>query len=343
MPDIEAFIAAMPKAELHVHHIGSASPRIVSQLAHRHAGTAVPKDPQALAEYFTFRDFAHFIEVYLSVVDLVRDDEDVRLLTYEIAKDMAQQNIRYAELTVTPFSSTKRGISDTAFMAAIEDARRAADAELGVKLRWCFDIPGEAGLEAAAETARMACDLHPEGLVSFGLGGPEIGVDRPQFKPYFDQAIVDGLHSVPHAGETTGPQTIWDALIELRAERIGHGTSAVGDPELLANLAEREIPLEVCPTSNVATGAVASIEQHPLAQLVAAGVTVTINSDDPPMFGTDLNNEYAVAARLLNLDYTGITELAKNAVNASFMDKAAKAALNAEIDGHLKAWGSTSS
>ncbi|MGI5403248.1 adenosine deaminase [Streptomyces sp. CA-135486] len=338
MTDLHPFIAGLPKAELHVHHVGSASPRIVAELAARHPDSKVPTDPEALADYFTFTDFAHFIEVYLSVVDLIRTPEDVRLLTFEVARDMARQNIRYAELTITPFSSTRRGIEEKAFMAAIEDARKAAEAELGVVLRWCFDIPGEAGLEAAEETARLAVDLHPEGLVSFGLGGPEIGVPRPQFKPYFDRAIAAGLHSVPHAGETTGPQTIWDALNELRAERIGHGTSATQDPKLLAHLAEHRIPLEVCPTSNIATRAVTDLDEHPIKEMVAAGVLVTINSDDPPMFGSDLNNEYAVAARLLRLDERGLADLAKNAVAASFLDLAGKARIAAEIDTYTTAW-----
>ncbi|EFL22884.1 adenosine deaminase [Streptomyces himastatinicus ATCC 53653] len=334
LTDLTAFIAGLPKAELHVHHVGSASPRIVAELAARHPDSKVPTDPEALADYFVFRDFAHFIDVYLSVVDLIRDAEDVRLLTYEIARDMARQNIRYAELTVTPYSSTRRGIPDAAFTEAIEDARKAAEAEFGTVLRWCFDIPGEAGLPSAEETTRIACDLRPEGLVSFGLGGPEIGVPRPQFKPYFDRAIAAGLHSVPHAGETTGPQTIWDALTELRAERIGHGTSAVQDPKLLAHLAEHRIPLEVCPTSNIATRAVATLDEHPIKQMVEAGVLVTINSDDPPMFGTDLNTEYAVAARLLGLDAAGVAALAKNAVEASFLDAPGKARLTAEIDAY---------
>ncbi|MGW0556997.1 adenosine deaminase [Streptomyces sp. NPDC002926] len=338
MTDLHPFIAGLPKAELHVHHVGSASPRIVAELAARHPDSKVPTDPEALADYFTFTDFAHFIEVYLSVVDLIRTPEDVRLLTFEIARDMARQNIRYAELTITPFSSTRRGIDEKAFMVAIEDARKAAEAELGVLLRWCFDIPGEAGLEAAEETARLAVDLRPEGLVSFGLGGPEIGVERPQFKPYFDRAIAAGLHSVPHAGETTGPQTIWDALNELGAERIGHGTSATQDPALLAYLAEHRIPLEVCPTSNIATRAVADLDQHPIKEMVAAGVLVTINSDDPPMFGCDLNSEYGVAARLLELDERGLAGLAKNAVEASFLDEAGKARILAEIDSYTAAW-----
>ena len=341
---IEAFIAGLPKAELHVHHVGSASPRVVAELAARHEGnTKVPVDPAALAEYFTFTDFAHFIDVYLSVVDLIRTPEDVRLLTYEVARDLARQQVRYAELTITPFSSTRRGIDEGAFMDAIEDARKAAEAEFGTVLRWCFDIPGEAGLESAEETVRLATDerLRPEGLVSFGLGGPEIGVPRPQFKPYFDRAIDAGLRSVPHAGETTGPETVWDALTHLRAERIGHGTSSARDPKLLAHLAERRIPLEVCPTSNIATRAVPTLDEHPLKEFVQAGVLVTINSDDPPMFGTDLNNEYAVAARLLGLDEHGLADLAKNAVDAAFLDEAGKRRIKDEIDTYTSGWLTT--
>jgi aminodeoxyfutalosine deaminase len=293
---LKAFIAGMPKAELHVHHIGSASPQIVAELAARHEGTSkVPADPSALADYFTFRDFAHFVDVYLSVVDLIRDAEDLRLLTYGVARDMAQQNIRYAELTASPYSAVSRGIADHAFIEAIEDARKAAETELGVVLRWIFDIPGESGLAAEEETARIAVDLGPQSLVGFGLGGPEVGVPRPQFRPYFGRARAAGLHSVPHAGETTGPQTIWDALHELKAERIGHGTSAVQDPALLDYLGEHRIPLEVCPTSNL-------------------------------------------AARLLDLDEAGLVSLAKNAVEASFMDTADKARLNTEIDSYLAAW-----
>jgi aminodeoxyfutalosine deaminase len=338
--DLHAFIAGLPKAELHVHHVGSASPRIVAELAARHPDSTVPTDPEALADYFSFTDFAHFIQVYLSVVDLIRTPEDVRLLTFEVARDLARQQVRYAELTVTPYSSTRRGIDERAFMEAIEDARKAAEAEFGTVLRWCFDIPGEAGLVSAEETVRLATDdrLRPEGLVSFGLGGPEVGVPRPQFKPYFDRAIAAGLHSVPHAGETTGPETVWDALHHLRAERIGHGTSSARDPKLLAHLAEHRIALEVCPTSNIATRAVRTLDEHPIKEFVRAGVLVTINSDDPPMFGTDLNTEYAVAARLLDLDEQGLAALAKNAVDASFLDEPGKARVSAEIDTYTSAW-----
>jgi aminodeoxyfutalosine deaminase len=336
--DLSAFIAGLPKAELHVHHVGSASPRIVAELAARHEGqTPVPADPDALADYFEFRDFAHFVEVYLSVVDLIRDQTDVWILTHEVARELARQQVRYAELTITPYSHVRRGIPAEAFCEAIEDARIRAEADFGITLRWCFDIPGEAGLISAEETLRIALEQRPDGLISFGLGGPEIGVPRPQFKPYFDQARAAGLRSVPHAGETTGPETIWDALRELGAERIGHGTSAVRDPRLLEHLAQRRIPLEVCPTSNVRTRAVATIEEHPLRTMVDAGVLVTINSDDPPMFGTTLNDEYAVAARLLGYGPAGVAGLARDAVSASFLPAPDQARLISEIDGYLAA------
>ncbi|XTZ17946.1 adenosine deaminase [Micromonospora echinospora] len=336
MTDLPSFIAGLPKVELHVHHVGSASPRIVAELAARHEGRSpVPADPEALAAYFEFRDFAHFIEVYLSVVDLVRDDTDVWILTHEVARELARQQVRYAELTITPYSHVRRGIPAPAFCEAIEDARKRAEADFGIELRWCFDIPGEAGLPAAEETLRIALDQRPDGLISFGLGGPEIGVPRPQFKPYFDQARAAGLRSAPHAGETTGPQTVWDALRDLGAERIGHGISAAQDPELLAHLAQHRIALEVCPTSNLRTRAVASLDEHPLGRLVEAGVLVTVNSDDPPMFGTTLNDEYAVAARLLELDAAGVAGLARDAVTAAFLPDEGKRRLTAEIDAYL--------
>lgn len=328
------FIAGLPKAELHVHHVGSVSPRILAELSARHPGV-VPQDPDELRAYFEFRDFAHFVDVYLSVVDLVRTPEDVRMLTYEVARDMAEQRLRYAELTCTPYTSVIRGIPIEAYTDAIEDARVAAERDFGLVLRWIYDIPGESGLPAADATLDYALHHAPDVLVGFGLGGPEIGVPRPQFQPHFEAARAAGLHSVPHAGETTGPETVWDAVRLLGAERIGHGTSAAHDPELLAHLARHAITLEVCPTSNIATRAVETLEQHPLRHFVEAGVPVTINSDDPPMFGTTLNQEYAVAAELLDLDEDGLAWLAKGAVAASYAPEDLKVSLTREIDTYL--------
>jgi aminodeoxyfutalosine deaminase len=334
--DLAGFVAGLPKAELHVHHVGSASPRIVAELAARHPGT-VPSDPDALRDFYTFRDFGHFIEVYLTVVDLLRHPEDIRLLTYEVATDMAAQSIRYAELTLTPWTSVQTGMPIQAYVEAVEDARVAAERDHGIRLRWIYDIPGESGLRAAEDTVQYALHSPPDALVGFGLGGPEVGVGRPQFADVFARARAAGLHSVPHAGETTGPQTIWDALHELGAERIGHGISAVQDPELVGYLAEHRVPLEVCPTSNIATRAVDRLENHPIRQLYDAGVLVTVNSDDPPMFGTTLNREYEIAAGLLDLDRRGIAEMAKNAVRASFQSQSDQAALSAEIDAYVTA------
>ncbi|WP_235537120.1 adenosine deaminase [Nocardioides sp. Soil805] len=329
------FIAGLPKAELHVHHVGSASPRIVAELAERHPVAGVPADPDALRDFFAFRDFAHFIDVYLAVVDLVRTPEDVRMLTYEVAREMAlEQRLRYAELTCTPYTSVVRGIPIEAYTEAVEDARVAAERDFGLVLRWIYDIPGESGARAADATLSYALDHGPDALVGFGLGGPEVGVPRPQFQPHFDAARAAGLKSVPHAGETTGPETVWDAVRLLGAERIGHGTSSASDPALLAHLAEAGIVLEVCPTSNIATRAVATLDEHPLRTFVEAGVTVTINSDDPPMFGTTLNGEYAVAADLLDLDESGVADLARAAVRASFAPEDVRTRILGEIDAY---------
>ncbi len=325
------FIATLPKAELHVHQVGSASPRIVSELAERHPGT-VPSDPDALRAFYEFRDFDHFIEVYLAVVGLIRTPEDIRYLTYEVARDLAAQQVRYAELTCTPYTSVAVGVGIEAYGEAIEDARTAAERDFGLVLRWIYDIPGESGLPAADATLSYALDHPVDGLVGFGLGGPEVGVPRPQFEPHFSAARAAGLRSVPHAGETTGPQTVWDAVRLLGAERIGHGTSAASDPQLLAHLVAEGIALEVCPSSNLATGAVATLGEHPLPAFVAAGVPVSINSDDPPMFNTTLNREYELAADLLDLDETGVADLARAAVRASFAPDQVKARVTEEID-----------
>lgn len=344
---LSAFVAGLPKAELHVHHVGSASESIVAELAQRHPGT-VPVDPDALREFFTFTDFAHFIDVYLAVVDLLREPEDIRLLTYEVARELRHgQNVRYAELTMTPYTSVLphqdgRGMAIEAYTEAIEDAREAALRDFGIQLTWIYDIPGESGIPAADATLDFALNHAPDALVGFGLGGPEIGVPRPQFQPHFDAARAAGLRSVPHAGETTGPQTVWDALTLLGAERIGHGTTAAQDPALLAHLAEHRIPLEVCPSSNVATRAVASLDEHPIRSFRDAGVRITINSDDPPMFGTTLNREYEIAADLLDLDAAGLAALAREAVDASFASEGDKAALRTEIDDYVAGFGVTS-
>ena len=328
------FIAGLPKAELHVHHVGSARPETVAALAARHPDAGVPQDLAALKDFFTFTDFAHFIDVYLATVALLRTPEDIHLLTREVIEGLAAQRVRYAELTMTPFTSVRMGIPIEAYTEAIEDARVAAERDTGTVVRWIYDIPGEAGLESADATIGYAVEHGPGALVGFGLGGPEIGVPRAQFKPHFDRARAAGLHSVPHSGESTGPESVWSAIRDLGAERIGHGIAAIRDPRLVEYLAEHRIPLEISPTSNLATRVVERIEDHPIRALRDAGVVVTVNSDDPPMFGTTLNREYAIAADLLDLDEGGLRELATTALDVSFAPDDVKARIRREIGDH---------
>lgn len=338
-PNLDAFIAALPKVELHVHHVGSAAPETVARLAARHSDSPVPHELARLRDFYTFTDFAHFIDVYLAVVDLLRTPEDIHLLTYEVITGLADQSVRYAELTMTPYTSVVRGIPIQAYTEAIEDARRAAERDTGTVVRWIYDIPGESGIPAADATLGFALEHGPQSLIGFGLGGPE--VPRPQFADHFSRARAAGLHSLPHSGESTDAQSVWDALDLLGAERIGHGIRAIDDPRLVQRLAHERIPLEVCPTSNLATRVVERIEDHPIRALRDAGVVITVNSDDPPMFGTTLNREFALAATLLDLDTHGLADLARTALEVSYAPDDVRRRIAAEITDVLETWDST--
>lgn len=327
---MEEFIAALPKVELHVHLVGSASVDTVLELAARHPEAGVPTTRAELAEFYRFRSFDHFVRVYLAVSNLVRTSADLTRLVTGLAADLAAQQVRYAEVTVTVFSHLLAGLTDDEVLTGLAEGRAAAWRQHGVRLAWCFDIPGgHPEVTDGTETVRFALANRPEGLVSFGLGGIE--VDRARFTRAFDAAREAGLRSVPHAGETTGPESIWTALDALGAERIGHGISAVRDPRLLEHLAAEQVPLEVCPTSNLRTRQVAALDEHPIRLLREHGVPVTINTDDPPMFGTHLNREYRVVAESLRLDRAELADLARTAVDVSFLDEAGKDRIRREI------------
>jgi adenosine deaminase len=229
------------------------------------------------------------------------------------------------------------GIPPDGIAEALTNARVRAQDEHGVSLAWVYDIPGELGLESGGRTIDWVERFAPAGSVGFGLGGPETGVPRPQFADVFGRARALGLASVPHAGETTGPQTIRDAIDDLGAVRIGHGIAAAQDPDLMAYLAEHDIALEVCPTSNVCTRAVASLAEHPFPALRAAGVPLTLNSDDPGMFDTTLNAEYHIAGTTFGLSHAQVADLAKAAVRYSFAEPATKSELATGIDAVLAA------
>ncbi|MFP5346715.1 MAG: adenosine deaminase [Actinomycetes bacterium] len=331
--DVAAFVAALPKAELHVHLVGAASVPTVLELARRRPRSGVPTDEAALREFYRFTDFAHFIDVYLAVNELVRTGEDVEALVVGLARDLAANTVRYAEVTVTPYSHLLVGIPATDITAALENGRRRAADEHDVELGYVFDIPSLYGVESGIETARWVLDHAPSGTVAFGLGGPEVGFPRVMFAEAFAMTRAAGLPAVPHAGETTGPESVWSALNDLGAVRIGHGINAVSDPRLVAHLAEHQIPLEVCPTSNLCTGAVPDLTDHPFPALREAGVPVTINSDDPGMFATTLNREYEIAHAVFGLSTAELADLARAAVHHSFAPDATKKRISAEIDG----------
>lgn len=329
---LERLVDALPKAELHVHLEGSVAPATLLELATRHGTTALPTTLDGLAEHYRFRDFDHFVRVYYEICDNLRTAEDFSLITRQLGTALAAQGVVWAEVTVTPYNHMRRGVSPEAVFAGLEDGRRAVAEHHGVELRWCTDAPGEFGPAAAIETAQIVRDLAPDGVISFGLGGPEIGVPRSPFAEAFAMARDAGLHSVPHSGETSGPQAVWDALDHLGAERIGHGIRSIDDPELMARLREEQIALEVCPTSNVRLGVAPTLEDHPLRALIDAEVVVTLNSDDPPMFDTTLRDEHLVAVRRCGLSVTELVDVVRAGITTSFMPDAAKLEHLATID-----------
>jgi aminodeoxyfutalosine deaminase len=338
MGEISLFVDRLPKVELHVHLVGSASVGTVLELARKHPGGPVPRSEEELRAFYEFSDFPHFAVVYGLVSDLVTGPEDVAALVLGAGRDLAGQNVRYVELTVTPYTFTRKGMAAAAVTEALDIAAREARQRYGIEIAYIFDIASELGGEAAVRTLEHALTQPPQALIGLGLGGieQERPPHRDAFRDVFRSAIAAGLHSVPHAGEMSGPETIWEAVTGLHAERIGHGISCLEDPALVARLREEQIPLEVCPVSNVCTRQVPDLAAHPLPRMLAEGLFVTLNSDDPPMFGTSLRNEYVQAASVLGLDRAQLAELAASGVRASFLGAAAKEALVAEIGAVLE-------
>jgi aminodeoxyfutalosine deaminase len=305
----------------------------VLELARRHPHSPVPRSEEGLREFYEFRDFPHFVDVYMLVSSLVTEPGDIAALVSGAARDLASQNVRYVELTVTPCTFVGNGMPMTAVTEALDVGARQAHQRHGVRVAYIFDIPGQLGGEAALATVEHALTHPPQMLTGFGLAGIEQArpAHRDVFRDVFRAATAAGLHSVPHAGEMTGPATIWEAIRGLAAERIGHGINCLADPGLVAWLREHQIPLEVCPTSNVRTGQVPDLAAHPLPRLIKEGLFVTLNSDDPPMFSTTLSTEYRAAAEVFGLDRGELAALAANAVHASFLPDADKKEILAEI------------
>jgi aminodeoxyfutalosine deaminase len=318
---LDTFIAALPKVELHVHLCGSATEATLRRLA----GEREAPLPRLRA-----RTFAAFATAYGARERLVRSGADLELLVDGLGEQLAATRVRYAEVTVTALSHLANGLAADELGQALDRGRVLAAAR-GVELRWVFDCSGELGAAGAERTLDWVLRHAPSGTVGFGVGGPEAGVPRAQFRPAFERALAAGLHSVPHAGETVGPRSVWAALTELRAERIGHGIQSIHDTALLAHLASTGVTLEVCPTSNVRTGAVATLAEHPLAALLEAGVPVTLATDDPGLFGIDLDHEYRLAHTTLGLSRAELVRVAAAGIEASFCPPALRRELTAEL------------
>ena len=329
---LESYIAAMPKVELHVHLEGAIRPETLLELARRN-DVPLPADTVAgLHKWYSFTDFPHFVEIYVAISACLRTPDDIELIAREFLAGQAAQNIRYSEVTYTAFTHyAHKNIAFRDQLAAINRARAWAAAELGVTMRLIIDISREQPTESGRQVADWAIDAIGDGVVALGLGGPEVGNPPEKFQAAFDRARAAGLPSVPHAGETVGAASIWGALRALGAVRIGHGVRCLEDPALVEELRARQIPLEVCPTSNVCLGVAPSMAEHPLPRLLAAGLYVTLNSDDPSMFNTTLNGEYLAAVSTFQLNVDDLERLALNAVRAALLPAADRTALEAEF------------
>ncbi|MDQ3694854.1 MAG: adenosine deaminase [Chloroflexota bacterium] len=328
---LEQFIIEMPKAELHLHLEGAIQPATVLLLAERNRVTLPFTTEAELERFFQIRDFPHFIEVFAVVSKCLLTPDDFTLVVNELGADAARQHIRYLEIHFNPEPHVRRrGLRFDELLAGMNRGRAEVRDRWDVELRWIADgvRDAESGPASVATTVDWITALHPSaGVVALGLGGGEAGYPPNLFIDSFARARAAGLHVVAHAGEATGPETIRDSLDLLKAERIGHGIRAIDEPILVARLARERIPLEICPTSNLRTGVVKSLADHPLRRLDEAGVIVTVNSDDPPFFGTTLTDEYRLLATSFGYGIDDIERIALNAVHVSFLPDVEKRAM----------------
>lgn len=287
-----------PKIELHVHLEGTVRPAALLEIASRN-DVALPADSvEGLAELYRFRDFAHFIEVWLMTTSALMTADDFRQVVVDYAREASRQGAVYIEGIFSPAEAAARGVPWDEIFAGYCDGAQEARELHGVEVRLTPDIPRGFPLEAAEATARHAIAHRDRGVVALGLGGREAEFPPEPYAEAFALAREGGIASAPHAGEVAGVASIRGALEALGADRIRHGIRAVEDPGLVRELAGRGTVLDVCPISNLRTGAVRTLAEHPLPQLVAGGVRCSLSTDDPAMFDTDLEREYEAATDL---------------------------------------------
>lgn len=319
----------MPKVELHVHLEGAIRPETLLDLARRN-GVSLPYDTvEGLRAWYAFTDFPHFAEIYQTISRCLCTADDLERMTRDFLIGQAQQNILHTEATYTALTHWRNtGIPFAEQLAAINRARDWAAQELGVSLLLIVDIPREfATVEEGLWTADAAISGMGNGVAALGLGGYEVGFPPEMFQAAFDRAHAAGVPAVIHAGETGGPESIRGAIDALHAVRIGHGVRCVDDPTLVAELRDRQIPLEVNPSSNVCLKVVPDLASHPLPYLMAEGLYVTVNSDDPPMFDTTLTEEYRRCSEAFGWDQAQLKKLVLAAAKVSLLPDAEKKAL----------------
>jgi adenosine deaminase len=328
-----AFVRALPKVQLHCHLEGTVRAATFRELAERH-GVESERLSRPASETYAFGPFREFLLLFAEVCKTLATPQDFARIGRDYVADAAAQGVRYAEIFISPsvwtFFHKDLDVTEAvvALRAALDEAGRPHDLEVGL----ICDLTRNFGVERAFETARLAARLGEDGLgvVGIGLGGDEANYPASLYREPYEFARAHGLHVVAHAGEAAGPESVREAIDVLGAERIGHGVRALGDPHLVADLAERRIALELCPTSNRLTGAVAPGEPHPIGAFDAAGVLCTIDADDPALFSTTLIDEYALVGAELGAQ--ALQRFSRNAVEASFASPERKASLNRELD-----------
>ncbi len=329
---VRRFIRRLPKAELHLHLEGTVTPETLVELSERHpAGRLSLEQARALYRYV---DFSGFLMAFKAITERLQTPDDYELITYRMIEALARQGVVHAEVYVSVgVVYYWRRVEFEPLFAGMEQGRLRGEQDFGVTVLWIFDAVRHFGPEEAGRVFRKAAELRPQhpSIVGIGIGGDERRTGTEPFRDLYAEARDAGLHLTAHAGETVGPEGIWGAL-NIGAERIGHGLSAEHDPELMAILAERQVPVEVCVSSNVRTGSCISYANHPVRRFLDAGLMITLNSDDPALFGSDLEGEYLLAHSSFQFTEEHLREMAANSVEASFLPSERKLALLRRID-----------
>jgi len=287
-----------PKIELHVHLEGAVRPRTLLDMAARNDLPLPANTVEGVSKLYEFTDFAHFIEVWILTTNVMRTADDFRQITLDYAAEAARHGAVYVEAIFSPIERVLRGVRWEDLFEGYADGAQQAQEEHGVVVRFTPDAYRGADVELVEELARRCVKYRDRGVVGFGIGGPEKDMPPQPYAKAFAIARDGGLGAVPHAGEVCGPESIRETIDALGADRIRHGISAIDDPDLTAELVEKRIVLDVCPTSNLRTKAVADLKQHPLPRMIEAGLLCTLNTDDPAMFNTDLGREHDIARGL---------------------------------------------